>query len=444
MALVLGLALSACQPGAPVDTVRVLSAEELVQAQRDDDQLLQDLVVNRAALKDDFESFHDSGRWQDRGYFSAQESDRLEVLLYRFHTMHHELSEVAKRHQLVDGSKSASLVRSREIAAKAHELQMEQARYVVEVFAKDAVAIAKLNQSYPRSEIPRHTYDRLEDMLRSDAQRRFAAMRRKMGDDWFDSSYGVQAEVILRVAEFKNPTAYLLNVSDKQKAQVLEWVEPGDLILTFTAGYASTVFIPGKFKHAMVFVGTPEQRQQLGLVPGSLDFPGGASARKRVEAKYSQGRTSDGETANVIEADLSGVKFSNLDRIMDTHMNRMVVIRPRLSGHDRLQFIGQLFTYLGQEYDFRFDFADSSRQVCTEIIYRALNGRGGIDFQLSRHTGHLTLSADDIIHYWLDEAPESFDFILFVDESKMRPGHSARVSLGADGRKRLESLMNKD
>lgn len=434
--LFLGLLLAACQTTVPDPTP--LPAAELAQAQRDDRKLLQDIVVNRAALQRDFLKFYETRTWEDRGYFSAQESDQLELLMYRFHTLHHELSEMIARHHVGDGIQDDSAKRSFEIREKATTLQREQARYVVDTFAGDRVAIAKLNQRFPRSEIPRHTYDRLADSLMSSARRQVVQLSRKAEDEFDNSSYDLQAKVIMQVGKFKNPTAHLLHFSDEQKQEVIGLLEPGDILLTFTAGYASTVFIPGAFKHAMVYVGSVEERKAIGLKAGSQ---GGAAVLREVATNLDVDKTSDGRRANIIEAEFEGVKFSNLEHLMDTHMNRLAVLRPRLDTTERVQYLAQIFSYLGQDYDFRFDFADASRQVCTEIIYRALNGRSGIDFTLSRHTGHLTLSADDIIRYWMDKSPESFQFILFAHESPLKPGHAAQVLVGEDGEKKLRDLM---
>ena len=59
---------------------------------------------------------------------------------------------------------------------------------------------------------------------------------------------------------------------------------------------------------------------------------------------------------------------------MNTHINRMIVLRPRLNDEEKTEFLAGVFAWIGDPYNFRFDFADASRQVCTEVIYRALDG----------------------------------------------------------------------
>ena len=133
--------------------------------------------------------------------------------------------------------------------------------------------------------------------------------------------------------------------------------------------------------------------------------------------------------------------MSNLEHILDTHINRLLVLRPQLTFRERTIYLARVFSYLGQEYDFRFDFADASRQVCTEIVYRALNGIDGIDLPLTHHAGHLTLSADDLVHYWLNDNPDGFELILYADESALGSNHVARIRTGEKGMRRVKLMM---
>ena len=93
-------------------------------------------------------------------------------------------------------------------------------------------------------------------------------------------------------------------------------------------------------------------------------------------------------------------------------------------------------------YDFRFDFADASQQVCTEVIYRAINGKGEIDFDLTERAGHETLSADDIANYHLEPATNAFDFVLLVEPDPNSSENAAQVFTGTKGEARLRTLMN--
>jgi hypothetical protein len=146
-----------------------------------------------------------------------------------------------------------------------------------------------------------------------------------------------------------------------------------------------------------------------------------------------QGALPTGESADLIEAVAEGVKFSHLGTILDTHGNRFLVLRPRLGGPDRGDALANAFRFLGDGYDFRFDFEDASQQVCTEVVYRAYSGRGGIDFSLTERMGRATLSADDIVNVHLQPDSEVFDFVLLTRRATRRASGWGRLENSGSG-----------
>lgn len=253
--------------------------------------------------------------------------------------------------------------------------------------------------------------------------------------------YAIRSFLFKEFSRLKNPAAHVVIFSDAQKKKILKLLEPGDLILTFTAGYMSDVFIPGVFKHGITYVGTPDNRDTIGLSLDKLP-PNEQFDVQKLAGDLQRSSLLDGKRADMIEAVAEGVIFNNLEHIMDTHINRMLVLRPRLSDKERATFLVEVFSYLGDGYDFRFDFADASMQVCTEVIYRALNGKGSIDFHLTERAGHETLSADDIVNYYLDSV--AFDFILFVESNPDSKNNEALVLSGPEGEARVKVLMKAD
>ena len=417
-----------CQSGRPK-----LTPAELTQAMASDQQVLDNIESHNAELRRDFLALRASGGWKERGYFSAQESDRIELLYFRFHTAHHQLNEIVGRY---DGVSDPPPVR-----AKANRLALRQSKFLVGTFAGDKVAIDKLNQAYPRSDIPRDTYDLLVESLEPFAKREAEIIKVKVDDKLDDAEYLAQTEIFFHVSRLKKPGAHLVSFSDAQKKEIVSRLEPGDILLTFTAGYASDVFIPGAFKHGITYVGTVGQRHAAGLSPDRIILVGGRAEGKKIAADLRQTTTAGGRPANLIEAVAEGVKFSNLDHILNTHINRLLVLRPKIGADNRARQVSRTFSYLGQDYDFRFDFADSSKQVCTEVIYRAINGLDDIELPLTRRGGHVTLSADDLVNYWLHRNPGAFEFVLYADETPESPGHRARILTGAAGKTRVEELM---
>jgi len=489
-------------------TLPVLDAQTVAATLR----TLQSASAELKQLETEFADLHEHGGWRKRGYFTAGESDEAEYLLFRFLALHTLLWDLSN----VYGGVQASFP-SDELGAMAHVLVLNaglllayHTSFLVAEFVDDPVAVAKMNESFFRSEISPDTYRRLHQTVtdpkrahalaeakrlyskeRADPQsglsrladedavyralieqipvlqagteqhmqavakadpHLFGALGNEMGhskvaelehgalEKLGDVRSATRALLFKDVSRLKSPTAHLIKFSADQKRQVYALLEPGDIILTYTAGYISDVFIPGRFKHGITFVGTPAQRQQVRLTPEVLP-DADRYEPKRLAAHLQQASLPNGKSADMIEAVAEGVIFNNLAHVMDTHINRMLVLRPRLSEIERARFVVGIFSYLGDGYDFRFDFADASKQVCTEVIYRALNKQGAIEFALTKRAGHETLSADDIVHYYLDSHPASFDFVLYAEEDPDADDHEARVYVGPKGARRLEALM---
>jgi hypothetical protein len=450
-------------------------------------------------LDGEFGELREQGGWVKRGYFSASENDRMESLLFRFITAHSALWEITAAYQNMQNSFNDPVLDANAyvLSSQASLLLASHSAFVVAEFADDPVAIALLNEAFYRMEIPRDRYYELAGSMTSERlfrlRRAGALARAELADsdselahlaagdagyaELVELNLALQAKAEARmksalakkgttapqpihkteesvanglyiarsvlfkdVSRLKSPTARLVRFSDRQKARVYELLRPGDLILTYTAGYASDVFIPGAFKHGITYIGSPAQREQAGLSPDAV--PAWApDARGRLAAHIAQASLEDGKPADMIEAVAEGVIFNNLTHVMDTHINRMLVLRPQLTADERRDFLIEVFSYLGEEYDFRFDFADSTRQVCTEVIYRAIQGKAGIDFDLTMRAGHVTLSADDIALYFLHKSPQAFQLVLYAEEDPDETDHAALILNGKAGVERLKELM---
>jgi hypothetical protein len=221
-------------------------------------------------------------------------------------------------------------------------------------------------------------------------------------------------------ARIKNPAARSLEFTQAQREQVRGSLEPGDVLLTYSAGFASNLFIPGTFKHAATFVGTEDDRRRAGFPADILASRAGPNSQ-RLSQVLQQTKLTDGEPTDVVESLAEGVILNHFDRILTTRVSRLVVLRPRLNAEERALQLVDVLSFVGDEYDFSFDLTDASDQVCTEVVYRSLHGRGGISFPLTKHAGRFTLTADEILKYHLEEAGQ-FECILIVDEDPRSAG----------------------
>jgi hypothetical protein len=102
----------------------------------------------------------------------------------------------------------------------------------------------------------------------------------------------------------------------------------------------------------------------------------------------------------VIESQAPCVEFNRLEKCLQVH--HLVVLRPPLPPDEIANAIAEAVGHLGKPYDFEFDFNNTSRIVCTELVYRSYHHRGTMQFSLTKRLGRFTLTSDDIIAQVLD------------------------------------------
>lgn len=170
-------------------------------------------------------------------------------------------------------------------------------------------------------------------------------------------------------------------VSEDVRRSIADFLQPGDIIVTRHAKALTNLFLPGFWPHAALYIGTPEQRKVAGI---SVD-----PDKQRLWV----------DDICVLEARKDGVCLRPLGDTLSVDV--FVVLRPTLSSESIGQAIGRAVLHEGKKYNFDFDFFNSDRIVCTEVIYRAYDGLEGIRFPLQERAGRKTLSAEDLLDFAL-------------------------------------------
>jgi hypothetical protein len=140
--------------------------------------------------------------------------------------------------------------------------------------------------------------------------------------------------------------------------------------------------LPGFWPHAALYVGTPAQRAASGI---------------EVDPDKEQLWIGD---VCVLEALKDGVRLRPLGETLS--VDTFVILRPNLEPESINRAVERALQHEGKMYNFDFDFFNSDRIVCTEVIYRAYDGLEGLVIPLCERAGRKTFSAEDLLDYALD------------------------------------------
>lgn len=213
----------------------------------------------------------------------------------------------------------------------------------------------------------------------------------------------IQEFLFTIMADVRMPLVEGIKFSRRQKKQVTKALKPGDIILTYSSGYLSNIFLPGYFKHALSFTGSQNIKKNTLLSEVRL---------KESQKKYIE------EDHNIIEANSDGVRTSTIDFYLNGYANRIIAFRPNLKDNEIRLILKNLYSFLGIDYDFDFDLTSGEKQACSEIVYRSYNGIGNIKLELEVVLGATTLSGDKLLQYFINDKESELVFLAVENPSK--------------------------
>lgn len=218
-------------------------------------------------------------------------------------------------------------------------------------------------------------------------------------------------------------------ISPAQIAALPARLQPGDVLLERREWYVSNVGLPGWWSHAVLYVGTREERAAFfadpavaawvrdeGIADG--DFEALLAAREPAAAAAAHG-TEGGHPVRAFEAISEGVVFTSLEHTAAA--DALAVLRPRLDKLAVAKALLRAFHYRGRPYDFDFDFRTDDALVCTELVYKAYEpgpGRPGLELPLGEVAGRPVIPANDLAKLFDAQAgspTRQFDWVLFLD-----------------------------
>ena len=176
--------------------------------------------------------------------------------------------------------------------------------------------------------------------------------------------------------------------------RLLEVLEPGDLLLDKTSFAMTDRLIPGHFGHVAIWLGKPDQLEELGLFNPEVNTYGDSLKNALAwKDKLAEGKC-------VLEALRPGVVINTLEHFL--HVDEVLVLRLKpefVGGEDELQKLRSQIVcrgmhHLGQRYDFNFDVNTSNTIVCSELAYQAYPDT--ICWPLTKTAGRWTISPDQV------------------------------------------------
>ncbi|QDT00530.1 YiiX/YebB-like N1pC/P60 family cysteine hydrolase [Adhaeretor mobilis] len=200
----------------------------------------------------------------------------------------------------------------------------------------------------------------------------------------------VQRYVSGLVSEVSVKPGHQPGVPEQIRAQLLEHLRPGDVFVVRKEFAATNYFLPGYWPHAALYLGCRGDLCNL-----SVDGHPGFADRTALFDDCQEIAPENPHGLRVLEAMKDGVLIRSVDSPLAS--DSVVILRPQLSTESIADGFCRAILHEGKPYDFDFDFTCSHRMVCTEVVYRAYDGLGDMQFQLERHAGRMALGAQGLI-----------------------------------------------
>lgn len=209
------------------------------------------------------------------------------------------------------------------------------------------------------------------------------------------------------ISEVKQPILAIQKSGKRVTPRVLAkaWaiLRPGDVIVTRHDEAMSNLFLPGFWPHVAFYIGSKEQREGLGIFD---DVP---------------------EGVNVVEAKKDGVHLRALTETLA--VDAFTILRSKLSAEKVVEAVKCAMSHTGKRYDFVFDFSQSDRLACTEVVYRSYQAAAGVGFELEEHAGRLCLTAEALMNQGIKLGVFEPVAIYGVDGIKVHEGAEAKRRL---------------
>lgn len=149
-----------------------------------------------------------------------------------------------------------------------------------------------------------------------------------------------------------DPGSYLIKGNEVR--QIINTLQPGDILVRGYKNYLDGYFIPGFFSHTGLYLGNVPNQNNITLLPSTQ------------EKYYAEGEQI------VAHAMAEGVFMEDL--LNFCRCDYLVVLRANETSQETIDEIYvRALMELGTPYDFKFDFSQYGNLSCTEFVYLCMD-----------------------------------------------------------------------
>ena len=204
-------------------------------------------------------------------------------------------------------------------------------------------------------------------------------------DDLFDGFFSSLSENIGNTAGLvETREGYLYG--DAEAAQnIRQVIQPGDILIERTPFRLTDKLIPGYWGHVAVYIGTKDELIEMGIWDDL-----------NVTYNIDTNRTYQDDIENdqlIVEALRDGVQLNSIEHFLNVDDLAIMHDTSEYDTLNRTQRIKRVIEQLGKEYDFEYDIEDSSKIICSELVYISSIH---IDWDTERFAGISTISPDNV------------------------------------------------
>jgi len=198
-------------------------------------------------------------------------------------------------------------------------------------------------------------------------------------------------------------------ITVKQLEKYIRSLVPGNIFFTDSENYVSNEFIPGKWKHAVIYLGTQKQTNNM--------FYGNNNMLNFLKKYYITGDETliiDSTSEWVAIRDYK--ELSNLKNV--SFLIALSSFKINKSKKDIKTFLSYAIQQIGKNYDYDMITDDDTNLYCSELLYEALKE---IQIYISikdQVYGRDIILPSNVVKYIVSEGipNKEFKFMFFIDK----------------------------